>query len=572
MLTELRIVNFALIDELRIHLTSGFHVLTGETGAGKSILIDALTLAIGGRATTDHIRSNADESTIEAVFTLPLSHPMLEELRSQSLQAPDDTQVIVRRILSRSGRHRIYINGSPASLQLLQHLGGTVVDIHGQHDQQSLLSAKVQVEALDAFGDLISIRRRVGDEYERWRARQLELEVAERTAIEGRLQEELLRFQYDEIAAADLAIGEEEALASERQRLVHAQRLAELAQEAYDTLYASDQSVLSGLASVASRVTTLAGIDEEQAEWPAFCDAAMVQLRELAQRLNTYRQNVEHRPERLAEIEARLDQILRLKKKYGTTIEGLQAKGRTLRQQLDVLSSSDVQCASLRDQVRSAADQLAASSDQLTAGRRRAAGHMEKRVNKELQALRMDQTRLQIEVTPNGDGRLGATGQDRVEFLLSTNPGEPMLPLAKVASGGELSRFMLAIKTVMADKDTVPVLIFDEIDTGIGGAVATVMGRRLRALAEYHQVLCVTHLPQVASQAMAHHKVEKVIDKKRTVTRVIRLDDASRQHEIARMIGSVSITKAVRETAAQMIEEANSSEKERGVRQAERHP
>lgn len=557
MLTELRIAHFALIDRLSLQFSSGFHVLTGETGAGKSILVDAIALLIGGRASTDQIRSDAEEATLEASFTLPASSPLLHELRDQELLGAADTDIIVRRILSRSGRHRLYLNGSLTPLHTLQRLAGTLVDIHGQHDQQSLLSPKRQLELLDAFGDLIALRQRVTRQYEVWRHRQRELSEAERVFHERRTQEDLIRYQYEELVEADLKPAEDEALIAERGRLAHVRRLVELGQQAYDVLYAGDQSVLAGLALVGERVKELVTIDPEQSEWSAISQGAVVQLRELAHRLNAYRQQLDQDPDRLIQVEERLDHIQRLKKKYDTTLDGLVIKTSELKQQLDAFCSSEKRCADLRDLVAVDLRELASLSEQLTHGRRRASEQLQQRITKELSALRMDQTALHIQVIPTEEESIGPTGRDRIEFLFSANPGEPLMPLAKVASGGELSRMMLAIKTVLADTDTVPVLIFDEIDTGIGGAVATVMGQRLRALAKYHQVLCITHLPHIASHATSHYLVEKISEKKRTVTRVTLLDRACRQAEIARMVGGLTVTKAVRETAAQMINEAD---------------
>ena len=557
MLTELRIAHFALIDRLSLQFSTGFHVLTGETGAGKSILVDAIALLIGGRASTDQIRSDAEEATLEASFTLPASSPLLHELRDQELLGADDTDIIVRRILSRSGRHRLYLNGSLTPLHTLQRLAGTLVDIHGQHDQQSLLSPKRQLELLDAFGDLIALRQRVTRQYEVWRHRQRELSEAERVFHERCTQEDLIRYQYEELVEADLKPAEDEALIAERGRLAHVRRLVELGQQAYDVLYAADQSVLAGLALVGERVKELVTIDPEQSEWSAISQGAVVQLRELAHRLNAYRQQLDQDPDRLIQVEERLDHIQRLKKKYDTTLDGLVIKTSELKQQLDAFCSSEKRCADLRDLVAVDLRELASLSEQLTHGRRRASEQLQQRITKELSALRMDQTALHIQVIPTEEESIGPTGRDRIEFLFSANPGEPLMPLAKVASGGELSRMMLAIKTVLADTDTVPVLIFDEIDTGIGGAVATVMGQRLRALAKYHQVLCITHLPHIASHATSHYLVEKISEKKRTVTRVTLLDRAARQAEIARMVGGLTVTKAVRETAAQMINEAD---------------
>jgi DNA repair protein RecN (Recombination protein N) len=557
MLTELRITNFALVDRLSLQFSTGFHVLTGETGAGKSILIDAIAVLIGGRATADLIRSDAEEAILEASFSLFASNPILDELRAQDIVAPAETDVIVRRVLSRSGRHRIYLNGNLVPLHMLQRLAGTLVDIHGQHDQQSLLASKTQLDLLDAFGQLLDLRLRVSRQYKVWRDGQQELEEAERLFHEQRMQEDLIRFQYGELLDADLKTGEDEALDAERQRLAHACRLAELGQDAYNALYEDDQSVLSGLAHVGERLTVLAGIDPEQSEWPTLCDGIAIQLRELSHRLQAYRQQLDQDPDRLTHIEERLDRIQRLKKKYETPIEGLLIKVDALKQQLEMFTSLENRCAALRERISQDRQALTSLAEQLTAGRGRAAERIEKRITQELLALRMDQTRVHIQVVPTEDGSFGPTGRDRIEFLFSANPGEPLMPLAKVASGGELSRLMLAIKTVLADSDTVPVLIFDEVDAGIGGAVATVMGQRLRALAGYHQVFCITHLPQIASHATSHFLVEKSMEKQRTVTRVRSLDRAARQSEIARMVGGLSITKAVRETAAQMINEAD---------------
>jgi len=559
MLTELRITDFALIDRLSLQFSTGFHVLTGETGAGKSILVDAIAVLVGGRATADLIRSNAEEATLEASFSLSASNPVLDELHEQEIVAAGETEVIVRRILSRSGRHRIYLNGNLVPLHMLQRLAGTLVDIHGQHDQQSLLSAKTQLDLLDAFGRLLDLRLQVSRQYKLWRDGQQELEEADRVFHERRRQEDLIRFQYGELLDADLKAGEDEALEAERQRLAHASRLAQLGQEAYDLLYGDDQSVLAGLARVGERVADLAGIDPAQSEWPALCEGITIQLRELSHRLHGYRQQLDQDPDRLAQVEERLDRIQRLKKKYETTIEGLLVKADALKRQLDAFSSLENRCAVLRERVSQDGHALASLAEQLTAGRGRAAERIEKRITKELLALRMDQTRVHLHIVPSEDGNPGPMGRDRIEFLFSANPGEPPMPLGKVASGGELSRLMLAIKTVLAENDTVPVLIFDEVDTGIGGTVATVMGQRLRALAGYHQVFCITHLPQIASHATSHWLVEKSTEKKRTVTRVTPLDRAARQGEIARMVGGLSITNAVRETAAQMMNEADSS-------------
>lgn len=557
MLTELRISNFAVIDQVSPRFSVGFNVLTGETGAGKSILVEAVALLVGGRASADQIRSDADEAVLEAAFSIPPTGPLAERLRESGVLGPSDTELIIRRVLSRGGRNRIYLNGNLTPLHAIQSLAGTLVDIHGQHEQQSLLSMAAQLDALDAFGHLRDLRGRYAEQYEQWRARLREMEQAARLADERRQREELLRFQYQELQDARLCPGEEESLTAERQRLAHVRRLRELAEEAYELLYGADTSVLGHLGVVGDRLRALSEIDTGVAELAARCEGVRVELRELAHRLRDYRQGLDEDPGRLAEIEERLDRLRRLMKKYGGNVESLIARVQELSKQLDEMARSESRAADLQALVSEDLARVEALADELSESRRRAASRMEKRVREELGALKMDRTRFQIQVsTERETSALGPTGRDRVEYLLSANPGEPLHPLARVASGGELSRVMLAIKTVLAETDRVPVLIFDEIDAGIGGAVAAVMGQRLRALGDFHQVFCITHLPQIASQAGTHFLVEKRIVKKRTVTRVKLLDQEERREEIARMLAGLAITRAVRETAAEMIGEA----------------
>ena len=423
-----------------------------------------------------------------------------------------DSDLIVRRVVSRAGRHRIYLNGNLAPLHLLQRLGGTIVDIHGQHEQQSLLSAKAQLDALDALGQLKDIRRDYAARYERWMTRRRELEDHERSVAERREREEFLRFQARELTEADLHQGEDESLEAERHRLTHGRRLVELAGEAYDALYGADAAVLSALGVIAERLKSLRAIDEETAAWTTLCDGATAQLRELAHSLRSYQEDLVHDPDRLAQIEDRLDTIQRLKKKYGTTVGGLLETLGEMTRQLDALSTVDGKTADLKTLMGADTRELERLAGRMSTARRRTAELMEKRMHKELGALRMQHTRFHVQVATADGAELSATGRDRVEFLLSANPGEPLMTLSKVASGGELSRIMLAMKTVLANADPVPVLVFDEIDAGVGGAVAAAMGQRLRALSDYHQVLCITHLPQIASQATSHFLVSKAVE------------------------------------------------------------
>lgn len=557
MLTELRISNFAVIDRLILEFSRGFHVLTGETGAGKSILVDAIALLVGGRASAEQIRSDADEAVLEAAFSLPPSGSLTDRLRNEGVLGAHETELIVRRVLSRTGRSRLYLNANLTPLHVIQSLAGTLIDIHGQHEQQSLLSTQAQLDALDAVGHLRALRDEYAREYEQWQASKRELDEAERTVAEQNQREEFLRFQYRELEDANVQPGEEESLILERHRLAHAHRLSELAQGAYELLYGGDASVLGSLGVIRDRLKEIGAIDADTEDWVSLSDGATVPLRELSQRLRDYRESLDQDPARLAQVEERLDRIQRLKKKYGGSVDSLHSRLRELKRQLEEITSSETRLAQLRTSVAEHSTSVEALAEQLSESRARVAQQMESRVKQELASLRMDQTRFQIQVHPErSESALGPTGHDHVEYLLSANQGEPLLPLARVASGGELSRVMLATKTVLAEADRVPVLIFDEVDSGVGGAVAAVMGRRLRELADYHQVFCITHLPQIASQAETHFVVEKVVRQKRTVTRVRQLDQAGRQEEIARMLGGLTITKAVRQTAAEMIGEA----------------
>ena len=554
MLFELRIVNFALIEQLNLQFQSGFTVLTGETGAGKSLLIDAIALLVGGRASTDQIRSGEEEAQLEASFHLPDTHPLIRRLRAQDLIGPHGSELILRRVLSRSGRHRVYVNGTLCPLRVLEELGGTLIDIHGQHEQQSLLASAKQGDALDAFGRLYELRGRYEQAYQSWRdlcaqLAELQSEVVDRARIE-----DMLRFQSQEIAQACLLPDEEEQLRNERQRLVHAHRLRALAHEVHGELQEDEQAVLTRLGRIGRALAELAQTDPAMGDCEQTTTESSIQLKDLAGRLRDYAQQLEADPDRQALIDDRLELIQRLKKKYGGSIEAVLAMGRRVQEELQLLDSREERTAELAARLEEEARRLRTLAQQLSKKRMDAAKRMTTLVGAELAAVKMEHAVLQITVSSEeSDEGLGPVGRDRVEFLLSSNPGEPPRPLGRVASGGELSRIMLALKTVLAEMDQVPVLVFDEVDTGVGGAVAAAMGTRLRKLGSFHQVFCITHLPQVASQAEHHLLVEKGQESQRTATSVRVLTGMGQEEEIARMLGGLTITKKVRETAAELI-------------------
>lgn len=554
MLTELRIVNFAVVEQLSLCFNSGFTILTGETGAGKSLLIDAIALLVGGRASTDQIRFGEEEAHLEAAFQIPEKHPLLSRLRIQGILGPQDSQLIIRRVLSRSGRNRVYLNGSMSPLHLLEELGGTLVDIHGQHDQQSLLAPSTQLDVLDSFGDLRGLRAEYQEAYGAWKRSCQQRDDLARHVHDRAQREDLLTFQQQELEEAALRAGEDETLQSERRRLGSSQRLGELTSEVQERMQGDGHGVLPNLALIERLLGELAQIDPDIEEAGRLASDAKVLVKEVAARLRDYADRLETDPARLTSIEDRLSAIQKLKKKYGGTVEAALEAYRRIREELEGLQSSESRLGELDRLIQECRRDVVRIGQRLSVKRAEVARRMTKAVRQELDALKMGQTQFSIRIdTLESDEACGVNGMDRAGFLLSTNQGEPPKPLARVASGGELSRVMLALKTVVAEGDQVPVLIFDEIDTGVGGAVAAAIGKRLRVLGRLHQVFCITHLPQVASQAEHHLCVEKAQSGGRTMTSVRALKGIHRENEIARMLGGMTITKKVRETAAELI-------------------
>ena len=554
MLTELRITNFAVIERLSLIIDSGFTVLTGETGTGKSLLIDAVALLIGGRASSDQIRFGEDEAQLEASFEIPLTHPLLQRLRVREVLGPQDSQLIIRRIIARSGKNRVYLNGVLSPVHVLEEFAGTLIDIHGQHDQQSLLSNSAQLEVLDAFGRLLDLRSQYRSTHREWvRFREERAELAARLQQQTQ-QEDLLRFQQQELDEAACRIGEEELLQAERHRLGSSRRLVELASEAQERIQGDVHGILANLVLMERALGELSQIDPEMESTVRFASEAKVLLKEVADSLRGYSESLDADPMRLTAIEDRLAVIQKMKKKYGGTIEAVLETHNRVKQELEQLLGADSEIDRYDRLIEERQQNVLVLARALSKKRADAAKRLTKLVDKELNALKMGSVRFLVQVMPSGPDEIyGPDGADRVEFLLSANAGEPLKPMSRVASGGELSRVMLALKSVLVDIDHVPVLIFDEIDTGVGGAVAATIGKRLRELGRYHQVLCITHLPQVASQAQHHFSVEKSEVNGRTVATVRSLTGMSREGEIARMLGGERITQKTRSAAAELI-------------------
>lgn len=554
MLTELRITNFAVVETLSLTIDSGFTVLTGETGAGKSLLIDAVALLVGGRASSEQIRFGEDEAQLEASFEIPSSHPLLHRLQSQEILGSHDSHLVIRRIIARSGRNRVYLNGILTPVHVLEEFAGTLIDIHGQHDQQSLLSSVAQLEVLDAFGDVAELRDQYRAIHQEWgRSRQARAEIA--TAVQQRTQQEdLLKFQRQELEEAACRVGEEEALQAERLRLGSSGRLAELAADAQERIHGDGSGVLTNLVQAERVLGELSQIDPDMDSTTRLVSEAKVLLKEVSDSLRSYVERVDTDPGRLVAVEDRLAVIQKMKKKYGGSVEAVLQTYNRVKNEQERLSQVDAQLADYDRLIQQQHGKVSETARKLSQKRKEAAKRLTKLVGKELEALKMGSVRFMVQVTQNGqDDVYGPDGIDRVEFLLAANAGEPLKPMSRVASGGEISRLMLALKSALANIDHVPVLIFDEIDTGVGGAVAATIGKRLRALGQYHQVLCITHLPQVASQAQHHVCVEKSEVKGRTVTRVRALRGVEREGEIARMLGGERVTTKTLATAAELI-------------------
>ncbi|MGD9852241.1 MAG: DNA repair protein RecN [Nitrospirales bacterium] len=554
MLAELRISNFALIDALHLEFPSGFLVFTGETGTGKSLLIDAILLLIGGRASSEHIRFGAEEAVIEARFLIPDRHAVLDFLFDHGFLLADQRDLIVRRVLSRSGKNRIYLNGQMAPLQVLQEVGQQLVDIHGQHEQQALLSPKAQLRLLDAFGNLEELLDRYQGLYREWAQAIVALQTFQKHVQDSGRRQDLLQYQFDELRKLNLHPGEDQVLNDEYHRLKHSGRLGELSHQAFQALYEADPSVLEQLSAVKQAIGALSEIDAQGQDWVSLVESAETALREVTDGLRDYRENLEYDPDRMEEIDHRMALIQRVKKKYGKTVEELLVWTHTLEEDLAKLEHSEKEMIRLQSSVEKAEQAMKAVALDLSSRRKSTANQLVQRIRQELAALKLDAMNLQVNLDAEKGGEgYGPSGMDQIEILLAPNPGEPYLPLERIASGGELSRIMLALKTVLAGKDQTPVVIFDEIDSGVGGEAGMVMGTRLRQLGQYHQVCCITHLPQIAAQAHSQCVVEKHTIDNRTLTDVRQVQGKERELEIARMLGGGTLTPTIRKTATELL-------------------
>ncbi len=557
MLRELRIRDFAIIDDLTVSFRPGLNVITGETGAGKSIILQALALLCGGRAVPDLIRSDAEAASIEGVFEGAGAAASLEGL---GLTADDE--LVVRRFIPRTSKGRVYINGSPATVALLAQLGNALIHIYGQQEQALLLRPESHLDFLDGFGSLTLLRERMATAYAAFAAAQSHWRdlTERREAFEQR--RELLAFQVEELSKAAVQADEEAVLRRDRDVLRHAERLQQVTRAGEAALYSGEGAMAAGLARLGSQLAELARIDSALSAPAELVEAARVQLEEAALQLRTYAERIHFDPERLEQIEERLGLLARLSRKYGIPSTELPARHAALREDLASLAAHGADCERARaeaDARRTCALQVAR---ELSAARTVAARRLEKEMARELAILGLPNAVFQVMQQAATDtaavDRLSASGLDTVEFHLSANPGEPPKPLARVASGGELSRIMLALKTLTASAAETPILIFDEVDSGIGGAVADAVARRLKTLAATRQLLCITHLPQIAAYADHHYAVEKRSHRGRTIARARVLAPEERVRELSRMLGGPVPAAEAERYARHLVEQARS--------------
>ncbi|ODS59449.1 MAG: DNA repair protein RecN [Acidobacteria bacterium SCN 69-37] len=536
MLRFLGVRHLAVIEHLEVEFTPGLNLLTGETGAGKSVLMEAVSLLVGGRASADLVRTGQDLAAVQAIFDLPTA------------------EVVVRREVAAQGRSRAFIDDQLVTSAALRDWGRTVVDLHGQHEHQRLLDPASHLDVLDAYAGHEALVTRTGEAHAAWKAAVGRLDRARLGGREKQARIEIATFHLDEIDAVAPHPDEDARLEAERVVLANADRLTRLSNEAYAALYDGDDAVLAGLATVWRRVADLADLDARFRPYVEQRDIVKPMLEDLAHVLRSYAADLDASPDRLQAVEDRLAALERLMRKHGPTLADVLARRDALRAELDELGAGEDQLARLEADETRARQAFLDDATSLSQARRRAAAALGKALAHELSALAMPGCQVDLRVRQAPDAaQWTASGIDDVEFYLSPNPGEDLRPLARIASGGELSRVMLALHTLAATGTEGHTLVFDEVDAGIGGVAADAVGARLQALAQRYQVLCITHLPQIAARAGAHFHIAKKVRSGRTSSTLIRLDEAGREREIARMIAGADVTPQVLASARELL-------------------
>lgn len=560
MLKSLTVWNFALLEHVQIEFDAGLNILTGETGAGKSILIDALGAILGHRISTDAIRTGCDWLRVEAVFTLDGQPALQELLQSQAIDVSEDVLIVTRQV-ARAGRNMVLVNGCHVTLAVLKQIGMLLVDIHGQNQNLALLKEASQYDLLDrenpSIGQALAAYRKA---YAAWTERKQAYAQKEMDAREYAQRVDMLRWQNQEIEDAQLKEGEDEALEEEIRKLSHAEKIADYVKESYDLLDSDARNslaVLSALSQIKKNLEDMSRFDASLANAQKIVDEAFVSLQEAAYEIRDYGEAMDFSPQRLDQLQRRMDTIDKLCKKYGATLADVLAYQQKVQAELASIENYDDDMERLKASIREAEQEVHTCAERLTALRRQGAAILTEEIAGQLKSLGMPHAAFAIEIA--AAGQFGPRGADLVKMTFSANEGEAPKPLAKVASGGELSRIALAIKAVSASRDrSVPSMVFDEIDTGIGGRTAQMVAERIALVAKYKQVLCITHLPQIASMADVHLYIAKHAQEGHTVTEVIRLTEAQEVNEIARMASGSDVSAASLDNAREMLAHARS--------------
>ena len=560
MLTELNIRNFAIIDALNIAFSEGFNVISGETGAGKSIIIGAVSLLLGDRASADMIRTDEDAAVVEALFDLRENPALRTKLGELGLDARDE--LTIRRVISRSGKNRVYINGSPATLGILSAVGESLMNICGQHEHQALLNTDHHIDILDEFADLLPLRADYADAFRRVQALRERRRSLAGLREKRAEREDYLRFQLREIAAVGPSAGEDAALLDEKKRLNNVQKLMDNAVHAHDRLYGKSGCILEELKRTITEIREIKEIDSQLKLQEQDLDTLYFQLEDAAFTLRDYTRRLSFDPDRLALIDDRIEVLGRLKRKHGGTIEAVLTRQAAMETELAEIGGADEEMERVSADLDVQTGVMSEKALTLSQKRREKAVLLEKAIEEEIRALNMAAARFQVRFKEmngaQGDApdRFTERGRDDVEFYLSTNVGEALKPLNRIASGGELSRIILAMKKVLARSGSVSTIIFDEVDSGIGGATAEIVGEKLKEVALHHQVLCITHLPQIACFGDRHYRVVKRVSDGKANTCMEILSDQERLDEITRMLGGVELTRKTRDHAREMLEKA----------------
>ena len=562
MLFQLNITDFAIIKHLDLSLREGLNTVSGETGAGKSIIINAINLILGGRSSGDLIRTGCDEAIVEGLFVFPDNPSGLDEmLEDEGISF--DNELLIKRVISREGRNKVFINGSLATLQTVARLGPRLISISGQYEHQLLLRPDNHLYLLDDFSGLEDERAGLGRLFDRYQSLKEGLKAIEKEIVAQKERGELVQFQIQEIETANPVPGEDEILADEKSRLQHAEELLEIVSGGYQTLYEKDDSVLASVARCSKAMDKGAGIDRELAPIRDSLAEIAVGIEDASFALRDFKKAIQIDPQRLEQVLERLEVLSRLKRKYGATLEDvLQFKNELASKMFD-LEANRVKRAELTRDLQEAQEELIEEAGILSQKRRKGAKAFKEAVEKELHQLHMKETEFEVRFEDQSDGEgddsekgignMRPDGLDRVEFMISPNPGEELRPLSKIASGGELSRIMLAIKTILSRTASVETIVFDEVDSGVSGATAEVVGEKISSLAGYHQIVCITHLPQIACQGETHFLVKKEIADGRTEATIAELSPDARVQEIARLLGGREITPRAVAHAREML-------------------